>query len=96
MREYIELGSSPCDEECAQVGQADYETAARIRECLRFIDAIRAKLGPEPPGARLVVKGFSHDYGTYYEVVCWYDPKIDESVEYAFRCESESPKTWEG
>lgn len=96
MRDHICIGSSPADEQTAQVGSADYESRARA-ECTRFIDIIRDRLGLEPPGARLAVKMFpGHDFGSYYEVVCHYDDAFPESVEYAFRCERECPQTWEG
>jgi hypothetical protein len=93
MREYIEIGSSPCDEDCAQVGSENYEARAK-EECRRYIGALRATLGEEPEGAHLQVKGNAHDFGTYYEVVCWYDEDIQESVDYAFKCESDGPMTW--
>ncbi len=29
-------------------------------------------------------------------VVCFFDPEIQASVDYAYRCEGETPRTWEG
>jgi hypothetical protein len=95
MRDYLTLGSSPCDEDCAQVGQPDYEARAQ-EECRRFILLIRQKLGPEPEGAWLSTKSFPHDFGTYYEVVCLFDANDEAAAHYAYRCESELPATWEG
>jgi hypothetical protein len=95
MRDFLSIGSSPWDEPCAQVGQPDYDEKAR-EECRRFIDVIRRHLGPEPDGARLAFRSFPHDFGDYLEVVCWFDTAIPASVEYAYRCESETPATWEG
>lgn len=94
MKDYLNIGPAPCDEDCVQVSKDhDYGPAQR-KECNRFIRAIRAVLGPEPDGARLAVKGFPHDFGTYYEVVCWYDGAVPEAVDYANRCETEAPATW--
>ena len=93
MRPYIEIGPSPCNENCVQVGDDNYATAAR-EECLRFIQLIRNTLGPEPVGAELKVKGFPHDFGTYYEVVCYYNEDDEVSTQYAFNCESGAPDTW--
>jgi hypothetical protein len=93
MKDYIEIGSSPCDEDCAQVGEADYERKART-DCTLYIGAIRKKLGKEPQGARLAIKKFAHDFGTYMEVVCHYDDNFQKAEEYAFKCESEAPTTW--
>ena len=50
MRDYIDIGSSPCDEECVQVSKTEDYLPAMRAECRRFLEAIRAKLGPEPPG----------------------------------------------
>lgn len=92
-RDYINIGSTPCNEDCAQVGTENYSSRAR-EECRRFIEAIRETLGDEPEGAQLAVKAFSHDFGTYYEVVCWYDEDNAEAEEYAFKCESDAPTDW--
>jgi hypothetical protein len=95
MRDYLTIGPAPCDEDCARVGQPDYEERAR-EECRHFILLIRQKLGPEPEGAWLSTKSFPHDFGPYYEVVCYFNTEINASVDYAYRCESEAPTTWEG
>ena len=93
MRDYTSIGPSPCEETCVQVGADDYSRLARI-ECQRFIDAIRQTLGPEPDGASLRVKSFPHDFGSYMEVVCYYEDENETATDYAFKCESESPSTW--
>jgi len=95
MMEWMELGPTPPEEDCAQVGQPDYREKA-IPECRRYIDVIRKKLGPEPPGAQLKIKSNPHDFGTYYDVGCYYDEDNKEAMEYAFKCESEGPMTWKG
>ena len=94
MREYIEIGPVPADEECAQVGRPGYYELATA-ECRRFIELIRKKLGKEPLGAKLRIKSNAHDFGTYYEVCCDYDPRVPASVDYAFRVERDAPQTWE-
>jgi hypothetical protein len=95
MRDFITLGPTPTEEDCAQVGTSEYYDQAR-KECRRFIELLRTTFGPEPAGTLLRMKAFDHDFGTYHEVVCYYDTDIPESVDYAFRCEAETPKTWEG
>jgi hypothetical protein len=94
MRDYISIGPTPCDESCAYVGDSDYSRKARA-ECIRFIQLLRKKFGPEPEGAWLSVKWFPHDFGSYCEVVCYYNTDISASADYAFCCESETPATWE-
>jgi hypothetical protein len=95
MRDYFTLGSTPYEEDCAQVGTEGYYERAKA-ECKRYIELLRKIFGNEPDGARLAIKSFPHDFGTYYEVVCWFDTGLKESVEYAEKCEDEGPGTWEG
>ena len=94
MKDFIIIGSAPYEEDCVQVGANDYARRAKI-EGLAFIGAIRMKLGLEPEQAHLAVKSFPHDFGTYYEVVCHYDDTNEKATEYAFKCESEGPATWQ-
>lgn len=91
--DYIELGPTPAEEDCTQVGDPSYWEKAHD-ECSRYIELIRNKLGSEPQGAKLDVKGFNHDFGTYYEVVVRYDHRVKEAVDYAFRCDLEAPSRW--
>ena len=91
---YIDIGPSPYDEECVNVGEDDY-TRRALQECRRFILLLREVLGPEPEGARLTVRAFPHDFGDYYEVVCTFDPTLPASLAYAMRCEAECPAHWE-
>lgn len=91
--EYIEIGPGPSDEDIAQIGDEDY-TERNIDECNRFIKLIRETVGPEPVGARLKARSFSHDFGYYREVICCFDGSIPEAVEYAFKCEREAPARW--
>ena len=90
MKDYITIGSAPADEECAQVGTPNYHARAK-RECLAFIKEIRKVIGLEPPLAVLKVESFEHDFGTYLDVVCWFDKDDPESRDYALRCEGEAP-----
>lgn len=93
MQDYLSLGPVPSEEPCAQVGEEQYDLRARA-ECRRFIALLRATFGPEPSGAWLSSKAFDHDYGTYYEVVCYFNAKVPTSIDYAYRCEREAPTTW--
>lgn len=99
MRDFLNIGSSPIDEPCAQFGTEGYETTARI-ECRAYMHQLVRTFGPPPYGARLQIKGFEHDrgqydVGTYYEVVCWFEDSIQEAVDYAFKLEAESPQRWD-
>jgi hypothetical protein len=61
-----------------------------IKECERYIEVIRKKIGPEPDGARLWINWEENSgEGACLEVICFYDPEIQISVDYAFACEAE-------
>ncbi len=93
--ENLSIGSTPPDEDCAQVGSKQYDYESRSREeCKQYIHALHKKLGVEPPGARLFVKANSHDFGVYYEVNCRYDENDEDATNYANACESDGPMTW--
>lgn len=93
MRQYLVIGPTPCEENCAQVGQPDYHRKARA-EGRRFIQLLRDTLGPEPEGAALRIESFPHDFGTYLEVVCWFETDNEAARAYARRCDDEAPATW--
>lgn len=94
MQDYIVIGSAPCDESCAQVGSPSYSGRMRA-ETAAFIRQLRRTFGKEPEGARIALKSFPHDFGTYHEVVVYFDDSIRESVNYAFRLEAETPANWD-
>ena len=94
MRDYLSLSCTPTDEQCQQLGPHFDADLAR-RECQVFRDQLRREFGEEPIGARLAVKSFPHDFGSYPEVVCYYDDDFPESVDYAFRLENELPQYWD-
>jgi hypothetical protein len=93
MENYFCMGSSPYEEDCAQVGTPGYRTKA-VAECTRYIELLRRTIGPEPEGARLGIKWFEHDFGQYCEVVCYFTAENTVAVEYAQRCEDDAPATW--
>lgn len=92
-KDYLEIGGNPPSEDLLY--DVSSPEQAQRSECRAYITALRRKLGPEPEGAELFVKGNRHDFGTYYEVVCKYDPDNEVSANYAFACESDGPQTWE-
>jgi hypothetical protein len=94
MRDYVDVGCVPTHEDCAQVRCDDCRDRA-YRECRAYIRQLRRLFGDEPDGALLSVRTNPHDFGAYFSVVCYYDEQIPESIDYAFRCECESPRTWD-
>lgn len=92
--DYTVIGSSPVNEPCAQVGCDDYPQRAR-RECRALIGQLIRIFGEPPPGAQLGIKSFPHDFGTYCEVVCLFDPSDLDAMDYAYRCEDGLPDRWD-
>lgn len=89
------LGPCPASEDCAQLGEPDYEARAKA-ECRRYIDTIRAAFGHEPAGARLAVRSHRHDFGFYYEVEISWEVGNEVAEAYAARaCDpDELPGSW--
>ena len=93
MRDYLEIGLVPGNEPCPQIGSETYAEDARAAG-KRFIELIIEKLGEPPSGSSLRVKAFPHDFGTYHEVVVYFDDSERETIDYAFKVEAEAPSTW--
>jgi hypothetical protein len=94
VRDYLSIGSSPCCEDCAQVGSDDYFDKSRI-ELRAFKNQLIRVFGEPPFGSELRMKAFPHDFGTYHEVVCYFNDNEPESVEYAFNVEGNAPEKWD-
>jgi len=94
MRDYISIGSTPSDEECAQVGTLDYPEKSKA-ECRAFKNQLERAFPNIPDGTYFTVKSFPHDFGTYREVVVSYDEDDEESREFAYKVEGESPTNWD-
>jgi len=52
-------------------------------------------LGEPPIGACLTIKTFNHDFGSYKEIVVYFDDTIEESWKYAFNIEANAPEKWD-
>lgn len=94
MIDYLNIGSAPADESCAQVGNPEYPEKSR-RECQAFLHQLKRQLGDPPTGVRFTIKTFPHDFGEYREVCVTFDDNIEEAVEYAFKAEREMPEKWD-
>ena len=94
MRDYINIGSSPSGEDCAQVGTDNYLERDK-KECTALIHQLYRELGEAPDVTYLSIKSFPHDFGTYHEVICYYDDEDEDSTLYAFKCEANLPELWD-
>lgn len=91
----MNIGPAPHHEDCAQLGQPDYDSLSS-KECAAY-KGMLARLFPVPENgkARLVTKAFEHDFGTYREVCVVYDDNDREATEYAYHVERHSPAYWD-
>ena len=94
MRDYFSLGSTPAGEDCIQVGQPNYMDES-TKECQRYIAQLRRQFGTEPIGTRFGIKTFPHDFGSYKEVVIYFDDEDEEAVHFAYKVEAECPEYWD-
>lgn len=63
----LDLGCTPCDEECAQVGTENYGVRAR-KECNAYIRQLIRMYGSDEQ-LILKVRSNPHDFGNYHTVV---------------------------
>ena len=90
MRDYVNIGATPADELCEQLGPA-YDPMKARKECLAF----KHQLERVFPKASFGVKSFPHDFGTYMEVVAFFEDEDAASVEAAFEAERATPERWD-
>lgn len=85
MRDYINIGSTPIDEPCAQVGAANYHELSRL-ELAAFKKGLEEKYKKEldASGASFGIKEG--------EVVCYFDD--EKSQTFAFWLEANTPENW--
>ena len=95
MRDYVDIGPAPFDEDCAEAGSPDYWEKSK-KECRAYKHQLEREFGPPPIGARIDVKNFPHDeFGIYQEVVCYFDDQIKGSLEYALKMKENTPVEWD-
>lgn len=87
---FLELGPVPCDEECVQVGDANYQDKA-YEQCMQYREQLEKQWLDLPDGMRFGIKSFPHDFGRYYEVVIIYQ---EGQEELAFEIENNLPSKW--
>lgn len=96
--DYLNLGSSPYEEDCIQVSQyIDYIIPMK-QECNRFKELLENKF-PIPQNligqVYFKIKTYHHDFGDYSEVAIIFNDNIDEAIQFVYNVESNLPATWE-
>lgn len=89
MRDYLTLGPVPVDEDCQQIGTPGYDYEKDTADLRRY----KAMLQKRWPEAHFAIKSFPHDFGTYREVVVYFDDEEDDPV--AFEVEANLPQVWD-
>lgn len=94
MLDYIHLSqTTPCNEPCAQVGEENYMTNARI-EAHVYLDQLRRTFGENPHGSFFKMVRCPHDFGTYLDIRFYYDDEDQRHVRYMSNVES-GCETWD-
>lgn len=89
MRDYLCLGPVPDEEDCQQVGTSSYDYDKDIADLRRY----KAMLEARWPDAHFGIKSFPHEFGTYREVVVYFDTEEENPL--AFEIEANLPRIWD-
>ena len=90
----LEIGSTPTDEPCAQLGSSGYDELSRM-EIKAFHGQIMRLFPNIPAGARFISKSNPHDFGVYRELAIKYLMDDEESSDYAINVENGTPANWD-
>lgn len=100
MMDSIDLGATPANEKCAQVGSADYYERAKLecqvyrRQLLRLYKAEHSD-AELPDGCSLRITNHPHDFGTYHEVSVRYNDSSLVALAAAFWFDANLPGHWD-
>jgi hypothetical protein len=83
MRDLFEIGCTPHNEDCEQLGPG-YDQAKAMRECRAYINQLTRVYGEPPAGAYFKVTTNYHDLGTYHEVAISFNDESDEQCDYVY------------
>ena len=95
MKDYLNIGPTPCSEDCAQLGEDNFKENATIQMDAFVNQLYRQFPEAESKGVRFTKKWFNHDFGSYGEVVAVYDDENEEAVNYAIMVENNTPELWD-
>jgi len=98
MLEHIELGPTPADEPCQQVGTESYNPTLARQETMRYCRQLY-RMFPIPKELAHSLcfrpKSFRHDFGSYNEACVQYDPNCEAAVNFALHVEANLPANWD-
>ena len=89
MRDYLTIGTVPCNEDCTQNEPTGSYATAQRREAAIFAQQI-ARHYPEPESGYVTVKRFAHDFGGYYEACAVFNDDDEAATTWAYDIEADS------
>jgi hypothetical protein len=95
MKHFIEIGSSPIDENCVQIELCRCYINALLIEVDIFKKQLERLFPITNPNNSFAVKTFQYNFDFYSVVVCYYDDSDKESVDFAFNIEANTPEKWD-
>lgn len=91
----MELGPTPCEEDCAQVGSNGYRNRAN-KELAAYINQLnRLFSNAIENGVKFRAKWFFHEFGSYGEVCAYWDTENEIANNYVYTVERNLPSNWD-
>ncbi len=91
----MEIGSTPYDENCAQVGTANYHERAN-KELTAYSNQLnRIFSDAASKGIVFKEKWFDHDFGSYGEICMHWNTDNEVADVYAYEIERSLPSNWD-
>lgn len=91
---FVDIGGTPANEPCAQLGQTPNFDVLNKLEVLAYKYAIIARYGSPPAGCRLTGLSNRHDFGRYVSLVLHIENELDEAVSAYAEAIEEGLGTW--
>ena len=93
--EYMEIGPTPYEEDCIQIGDLNYSTLAK-KEMDEYVNQLyRMFPDANSRGVSFKIKWFNHDFGRYGEVCIYWDLDNSDADDYAYEIERSLPSHWD-
>lgn len=92
--DWMDLELTPYDEDCAQVGDDNYQKLARLEYSAMYGQLLRM-FGTPLNSTRITCASNQHDFGTYYSLRVLFDTSDPISMEYAYKVEGDWPAKWD-
>ena len=94
MKQFVELGNCPYNEEGVQVSKEEY-LEEMSKESLKYIALLRKKFFQAIKyNCKFSIKSFQGYFGNYQEVVINYDTEDHNAIRYAFFVDNHLPAKW--